>query len=484
MTLATCASDEVPGTQARPLVVDLDGTLVRTDLLIETAISGLVRDPLSLFRSWGTLMHGRAAFKHRLAAQSVLDVASLPYDEAVLTRIRNATSVGRPVFLASGSDQRLVKAVADHLGIFAGWFASDKMNNLTGPAKAQCLAAEFGDRGFDYIGNENADLPVWERAAEVIAIRPSVGVLRQLARNGRQVEQLHSQPPTWRSWARLFRIHQYAKNALVFVPLILAHQFSAEQIIASVLAAVAFSLCASSVYIINDLADLHADRNHPTKHRRPLASGEIPLLHAIVAAPILFVASALLALLVSGAFLGFIFGYLALTTAYSFVLKRKMLIDVIALALLYVARLVAGAVAVQVFLSEWLLAFSMFIFMSLALIKRYVELAVRMDARLADPENRNYKLGDLEIVAALAAAAGFNAVTVFALYISSDSVRPLYRHPQVLWLICPVLLYWISRALMLAHRRHLDDDPIVFALRDRNSLIAALITGTLLIAAI
>jgi len=196
------------------------------------------------------------------------------------------------------------------------------------------------------------------------------------------------------------------------------------------------------------------------------------------------VASALLALLVSGPFLGFIFGYLVLTTAYSFILKRKMLVDVITLAMLYVARLVAGAVAVQVFLSEWLLAFSMFIFMSLALIKRYVELAVRLDSRLADPENRNYKLSDLEIVAALAAAAGFNAVTVFALYISSDSVRPLYRHPQVLWLICPVLLYWISRALMLAHRRHLDDDPIVFALRDRNSLIAALLTGMLLIAAI
>lgn len=483
MTLATSTSNEVPSTQVRPLVVDLDGTLVRTDLLIETAFAGLVCDPLSVFQWCAALRRGKAALKHQVAAQSALDAASLPYDEAVLARIRKAASMGRPVFLASASNQRLVKAVADHLGIFAGWFASDKMNNLAGLTKAQRLVAEFGDGGFDYIGNDDVDLPVWERASQVIAIRASAGVLRQLARSGRQVEQLPSEQPTWRCWARLFRVHQYAKNVLVFVPLILAHQFSAGQIIAAILAAVAFSLCASSVYIINDLTDLQADRNHPTKHLRPLASGEISLLHGIVAVPILFGASALLALLVSIPFLGFIFGYAVLTTVYSFVLKRKMLIDVIALAMLYVARLVAGAVAVEVFLSEWLLAFSMFIFMSLALIKRYVELAVRMDSRLPDPANRNYKLGDLEIVAALAAAAGFNAVTVFALYISSDAVRSLYRHPQLLWLICPILLYWISRALMLAHRRHMDDDPIAFALKDRNSLIAGLITGVLLIAA-
>jgi 4-hydroxybenzoate polyprenyltransferase/phosphoserine phosphatase len=438
----------------------------------------------SVFELCAALGRGKAAFNHRLAAQFAMDAASLPYDDAVLARIRKARSAGRPVFLASASDQRLVKAVADHLGIFAGWFASDKMNNLSGQARTQRLASEFGAGGFDYIGNEAADLPIWERATEVIAIRISAGVLRRLTKSGRQVEELSSERPTWRSWARLFRIHQYTKNALIFVPLLLAHQFSPEQVTAAILAAVAFSLCASSVYVLNDLTDIQADRNHPTKRLRPLASGEIPLLHAIAAVPILFVASGLVAVSVSIPFLGILSRYVVLTTAYSFILKRKMFIDVIVLAMLYVARLVAGAVAVQVPLSEWLLAFSMFMFMALALIKRYVELAARMDCGLTDPANRNYKLGDLDIVAALAAAAGFNAVTVFALYISSDAVHSLYRHPQLLWLICPILLYWISRALMLAHRRHMDDDPIVFALKDRDSLIAALVVGMLLIGAI
>jgi 4-hydroxybenzoate polyprenyltransferase/phosphoserine phosphatase len=483
-TIVSTVINSAPDTPSKPLVVDLDGTLVRSDLLIETAFAEIARNPLSLLALCRTLIRGKAALKHRLAESAEFDPSVLPYDEAVLAQIRKAKQEGRRVYLASASNQRLVKAVADHVGLFTGWFASDETVNLARETKAERLVMEFGEQGYDYIGNDAADLPVWAKSAVAIVIRAPAGVIRRLAGPGVEVEYLTAEQPTWRTWIKLFRVHQYVKNALIFVPLVLAHQFSLDLITKATLAAMAFSLCASSVYVLNDLADLQADRQHPTKRLRPLASGAIPLLDGMVAVPMLFVASVVLATLVSLPFLAVLLGYFVLTTAYSFVLKRKMLIDVVVLAMLYVIRILAGAVAIDNLISEWLLAFSMFIFMSLALIKRYVELAVRIDSGLANPANRNYKLGDLEVVAALAAAAGFNAVTVFALYVSSDTVHLLYRRPQLLWLICPVLLYWISRALMMAHRRHMDDDPIIFALKDKNSIVAGVVIVLLVIAAI
>jgi 4-hydroxybenzoate polyprenyltransferase len=483
-TTVTPMINSHPEGLGRPLVVDLDGTLVRSDLLIETAFAEIARNPLSLLALCRTLILGKAALKHRLAESAEFDPSVLPYDEVVLAQIRKAKLEGRRVYLASASNQRLVKAVADHVGLFSGWFASDEMVNLARDAKAERLVGEFGERGYDYIGNDTADLAIWAKAARAITIRAPAAVTRALLPRGAEFERLAAEKPTWRTWAKLFRVHQYVKNALIFVPLVLAHQFSLDLVTRAMLAAVAFSLCASSVYVLNDLADLQADRQHPTKQLRPLASGAIPLLDGMVAVPLLFAASVSVAALVSLPFLAVLLGYFVLTTAYSFVLKRKMLIDVVVLAMLYVIRILGGAVAIDNLISEWLLAFSMFIFMSLALIKRYVELAVRIDSGLANPANRNYKLGDLEVVAALAAAAGFNAVTVFALYVSSDTAHLLYRRPQLLWLICPVLLYWISRALMMAHRRLMDDDPIIFALKDKNSIVAGVIIVLLVIAAI
>ncbi len=290
--------------------------------------------------------------------------------------------------------------------------------------------------------------------------------------------------PTWRTWAKMLRVHQYAKNALIFLPLLAAHLFTLEAVTQAVLAFIAFSLCASSIYILNDLVDLQDDRGHRSKCKRPLPSGAIPLMHGVMAIPVLFLAALAVGSAVSLSFLGVLLGYFALTTAYSFVLKRMMVVDVITLAGLYSVRVVGGAVAISVAVSEWLIAFSMMIFMSLALIKRYVELAARRDANLPDPTSRDYKNSDLDIVAALAAAAGFNAVTILALYISSDSVNELYSRPQLLWLVGPLLMFWIARALMLAGRRIMDDDPVVFALKDRGSLLTVVAAVALIVAAV
>jgi len=466
---------------AVPLVVDLDGTLIKSDLLIESLFRRIGRDPLSIFGLLKALRGGKAHFKDVLAQAVVIDPASLPYDEAVLAHLRAAVAQGRPVYLASASNARFVGAIADHLGFFAGWFGSDEAVNSGGLNKARLLVERFGKGGFDYIGNDHADLHVWAVAAKGFAVRAPKRIHAQLATSG--VEIIEDQAPTLKTWAKLIRVHQYAKNALVFLPLLTAHKFDPASFVLCALAFLSFSLCASSVYVFNDLVDLAADRGHPTKRKRPLASGAIPVMQGVFAIPILLLASLALAACVSLPFLGVLVLYFALTNAYTLSLKTKMLIDVVALAALYTLRVIGGAAAIDVVVSEWLLAFSMFFFASLALIKRYIELATRLDAALPDPSNRNYRLSDLDIVGSLAGAAGFNAVTVFALYVSSDTVHALYRHPYWLWLICPILMYWISRMLMMAHRRMVHDDPIVFALKDRVSFASALAIGLIMLAA-
>lgn len=467
-----------------PLVVDLDGTLIRSDLLIETLFTELGRQPSSIFGLVPALFSGRAAFKHRLAETAPLDVAGLPYDETVIAMIKTARAERRPVYLASASHEKCVAAVAQHLGLFDGWFASNAKVNLKGPAKAARLVESFGAGQFDYIGNEAADLAIWAQARKSITVGAPAALRASLPALAGDVVHLESPQPTLKTWLKLLRVHQWVKNALVFIPLLMAHELHLAALGTALLAFLAFSLCASGVYIFNDLADLAADRAHPTKRTRALASGTIPLAAGLSVVPVLWLAAFAVAAFVSLPFVAVLFAYFALTTLYSFMLKRKMLVDAFTLASLYTIRVIGGAVAVGVVLSHWLLAFSMFMFIALALIKRYVELAMLADRNMPNPANRNYQIGDLDIIAALSAASGYNAVVVLALYINSDAVVPLYRHPEFLWFVCPIVLFWFSRALLLAHRRQMHDDPIVFALKDRVSLLAAGLVAALVLAAI
>jgi 4-hydroxybenzoate polyprenyltransferase/phosphoserine phosphatase len=467
----------------KPLVVDLDGTLIHSDLLVESAFAHLGHNPLRVFGLLSAAWRGKAALKAEIAAKTEIDVSHLPYDEDVLSLIRQSRAAGNEVYLASASNERYVQAVADHLGLFDGWFASKDNENLSSGLKARRLVEAFGEGGFDYVGNGRADLAVWSVASRRIAVRASPAVRSKLIDIDPDATILENAGGRIRAWIKLLRIHQWAKNALVFVPLVTAQRFDLVAFGEAIGAFLAFSVAASAIYILNDLVDLDADRKHPSKKRRPLAAGTVPITRAMVVIPALLVVGFTGALAIAPALAAVLLTYVSLTTAYTFVLKRKMLVDVLALASLYTVRVVGGAAAISVPVSEWLLAFSMFVFTALALIKRYVELAARIDKDLSDPTNRNYRKSDLDIVAALAAAAGFNAVTVFALYISSDVVRPLYRYPHALWLICPILMYWLGRALLLAHRRLMEDDPIVFALRDWNSYVALGLIGLILIGA-
>jgi 4-hydroxybenzoate polyprenyltransferase/phosphoserine phosphatase len=467
----------------KPLVVDLDGTLVRSDLLVESAFAHLGHDPLRVVGLLSAARRGKAALKAEIAAKTEIDVSHLPYDEDVVSLIRQRRAAGNQVYLASASNERYVRAVADHLGLFDGWFASNDKENLSSASKARRLVEAFGEGGFDYVGNGRADLAVWTVASQRIAVRISAVVRSQLMDIDRDATVFENAIDRTRAWIKLLRVHQWAKNALVFVPLMTARRFDLLAFAEAIGAFFAFSLAASAMYILNDVIDLDADRKHPSKKHRPLAAGSVPIVTAMVLIPALLVVAFIGALAIAPALAAVLLAYVMLTTAYTFLLKRKMLVDVLTLASLYTIRVVGGAVAISVPLSEWLLGFSIFIFTALALIKRYVELAARLDKDLSNPTNRNYRKSDLDIVAALAAGASFNAVTVFALYISSDMVRPLYRHPEALWLICLILMYWLARALLMAHRRLMPDDPIVFALRDWNSYVALGLIGLILIGA-
>jgi 4-hydroxybenzoate polyprenyltransferase/phosphoserine phosphatase len=460
-------------TDRTALVVDLDGTLLRTDMLYESYFASIkdgVHHHRSVLRALG---RGKASLKAYLADVTVLDCSLLPINDEVLEFARRAKADGQPVYLATATNRRLAEQIALQFPIFDGIFASDETINLAGVAKSKQLIETFGDQGFDYIGNSTADFAVWAHARHAYVVGNVAKLTRQAQQRGIDLQPLSEIAFSARSWLKALRIHQYAKNVLIFVPLLTSHAYSISSCVAALLAFISFSLCASSVYLLNDLIDLRADRQHPTKRLRPFANGTIPLQHGFVAIPALLTVSYACAFMTSWPFIAVLTAYLALTLAYSFTLKRRLMVDIVVLSALYSIRVIAGSAATSVVPSEWLLAFSMFIFVCLALVKRYVELALRIDRELPDPSNRNYRLMDLPIIGALAAASGFNAVTIFSLYISSPAVAGLYRHPGVLWLICPILMYWLSRIVILAHRRVVDDDPIVFALRDRNSRVCA-----------
>jgi 4-hydroxybenzoate polyprenyltransferase len=456
-----------------PLLVDLDGALLKSDMLVEHSFAFVGREPLQAFAILQWLWQGKAVLKDELARRVTADPAMLPYNEAVLAVLREAKQRGERLYITSASNIKIVKQIAAYLGLFDGVFGSSRDHNLKGEAKAARLVAEFGEGGFDYIGHDRADLAVWKHARKAYIVGRPKAVLARLDSSKPDRIVIPAGPMSLRDATKPLRLHQWAKNVLVFVPLLTAHLFDAISVLMAIIGFLAFSLSASGVYMINDLTDLESDRSHPTKKNRPFASGRFPIHRGLMLVPLLLCAALGLALVAGPWFLVVLMVYLVLTTCYTFFLKRKMIVDVVTLAVLYTIRILGGAAAIAVAPSQWIVMFSLFIFTALALVKRYSELAVRLDNGLDDPTNRNYKIGDLPVVSALAAASAFNAVTVFALYLSSEQAAQLYRRPFILWFACPLLIYWLARLVLMSHRRLVHDDPIVFAMKDWNSLVAA-----------
>lgn len=460
--------------------------MIRSDVLIESGFAYLTSAPHRFYRPLLWLARGgKPALKAGLAENTNVDVTVLPYDPQVLDWLREERESGRALVLATASHERYAQAIADHLGLFEQTFATADGVNLSAHRKRDKLVAEFGEKNFDYAGNSHDDIAVWQSAARAYVVNPSSGVERAARKIGNVERVIESRPPTLRTLSKSLRLHQWLKNLLIFVPLLAAHKLThPELVVAALLAFLAFGLCASSVYLLNDLLDLEDDRHHPTKRRRPLASGALPLSWGIGLLPVLLVGAFLLtAIFLPWRFAAVLLGYYALTLAYSMYLKRQVMVDVVVLAMLYTIRIVAGTAAIGAHLTFWLLAFSMFIFLSLALVKRYAELHSMQARGLVKTRGRGYVSGDLPLISSLGTASGYISVLVLAMYIQDGNTAKLYRHAQLIWLACPLLLYWVSRTWIIAHRGQMHDDPIVFAARDRVSLAVVLLCAVVFWAA-
>ncbi len=464
-------------------MIDLDGTLLKTDLLLESGIAFLRSHPSRFFLPLKWLASGKAYLKEQLANSIDIDVANLPYNEQLLAFIEEEKSKGREIILATASHKIYAEKIASHLNLFDRVLATEGKINLSATAKRDRLVNEFGPHGFDYAGNSQDDIPVLSAAKKGYLVDPERGVQKKAQAHGNIERTFLTNSNRWRTWTKALRLHQWLKNALIFAPLLASHQFAnPNMLLNSLLAFFLFGICASSVYLLNDLLDLSDDRHHPTKRLRPFASGQLSLQSGLFAFFLLvslafFGASSQLPWKFSAA-LGF---YFALTLLYSFVFKRRMAADVIALAMLYTLRIIAGIYACGLTLTFWMLAFSMFIFLSLAFVKRYAELLrdAQHNDKLEKTRGRGYCPGDLEIVASLGSASGYLSVMVLALYIQDQSIASLYEHPKWIWLACPLVLYWISRTWLLTHRGQMHDDPIVFAMKDRISLLVAFLFGAI-----
>lgn len=478
------SADRIAGQRGRPLAVDLDGSLLLGDSLHESLLTLLRGNPLYALLVPAWLLGGKARFKRELARRAVPDPASFAYNQPFLDWLRGQRG-SRELVLCTAADRAIGEAVADHLGLFDAVLASDGERNLSGKGKARALVERYGERGFDYAGNDRVDLDVWRHANAAVVVNAHASVLAAAHDLGtvEHVVPRSADRGGMLAWLHALRLHQWAKNLLVFVPLLTAHlMLDPEAISRALLAFLAFGLCASSVYLLNDLLDLPADRAHPRKRQRPFASGQLPVLHGLILAPILLAAAFAIATALPPRFLMALAGYYALTALYSFLLKRVVVLDVVVLASLYTARIVAGTFALAIELSFWLLAFSMFVFLSLALVKRYAELRQVRERGLTAAAGRGYEVDDLPMLGALGASAGYASVLVLALYIHASESLVLYSQPKFLWGMCPLLLYWISRVWMLSHRGLMHDDPMLFALRDRVSL--AVLGATLILVAL
>lgn len=455
-----------------PLVVDLDGTLIKGDLLIEGMIALLKRAPLYLFLLPIWAIGGRAALKAKVAAHVEIDISALPVHPAFLAHLQSEKKQGRRLYLASGSHETWVRRAADAFGLFDGVFASDGTRNRTGMEKLSVLHQHFGPRGFDYAGNARADYPVWQAARRAIVVNASRKVTRWAQRHASVDHVFPPENHGFPTYLRAIRVHQWLKNLLLFVPLVAGFQSADMQAFGQIaLGFLSFCCCASSVYLLNDIVDINDDRLHPRKCKRPFAAGELSIPEGLAAKFLLLAASAGLALFLPWQFGVTLAAYYATTLAYSLKLKQVSGLDVLVLAMLFTTRVIAGGTASGIPLSFWLLSFALFLFLCLAFVKRYAELAIMKDRNAAGSHGRGYLVTDLPMLSSMGIGAGYISAFVLGLYINSREVGLAYEHPQILWALVPIVLYWITRIWLLTHRGEMHDDPVVFAARDGTSLI-------------
>ena len=469
-----------------PLCIDLDGTLISSDTLLEASLELVKRHPATVLQMPLWLLGGKPNFKAHIAQRTDLDAERLPYRAEFVNWARQEATT-RPVVLATASHRLLAERVARHLGFFSQVVATDHIN-IKAAEKGRALVNWFGERGFDYAGNDASDLAVWNHARNAVIVGASertARAARRIATVTREFAPGPSLGTRLKLWMKALRLYQWVKNLLIIVAPAASHmllQPTAFRLTA--LAFLALGLTASGVYLTNDLLDLESDRRHPRKRERPFAAGTLPLSSGIVAAPVLILSGLAIGSLVSAAFLATLVAYLIVTTAYTVWLKRKPFIDVAVLASLYTLRVVAGAAAIGIGLSFWLLAVCVYGFLGLALLKRYAELHVMEKEGERGAAGRGYGTGDMPVLLALGVGTSLLATLVAALYIDSPSSRALYAHPEALWLIVCLMILGVGRLWLKAGRGEMHDDPVVFVARDRWCAVLLLLATAVAIVAV
>jgi 4-hydroxybenzoate polyprenyltransferase len=466
-----------------PLCVDLDGTLVKSDTLLDGLCLFARRHPLEFWRVPLWVLRGRAHLKLEVGQRAPLNPARLPYNTGLLRFLHTERRAGRQIILTTGASGSLAQRVASHLGIFDGVLASDGTTNLTRGRKLARLKEEFG--AFDYVGNSRADLPLLSQARVPMLANPTPGL--RLAVRSRKIPVACSfvdRKPTLGRMIKAIRVHQWAKNVLLFLPLLMSHNLTPSAVGAAIAAFFCFSFAASASYLINDMLDIDNDRRHSSKRLRPFASGDLSVGRGMALVVALAAGSVAFLPVLSRSFDLWLALYIVSTMAYSFYLKQVAVVDVILLSSLYTLRLLAGGAATETEISPWLAGFSTFLFLSLAMVKRFNELENLRERGATRTHGRGYLVSDLEQIRSFGTSAATAAVVVFMLYIARSDVTALYRHSARLWLIVPLLIYWIYRVWLIASRGELDDDPVVFAMRDKVSLAVGGLVVTVALLAI
>ncbi len=454
-----------------PLVVDLDGTLIKTDSLDETFLDTLRCNPLDVLKLPIKLINGRAALKAFLASKSSLDVETWPVRVELLDYILAQFEAGRKVVLATAADQRIGEAVAACFPFISEVIASNGARNLKGKAKARELRERFPE-GFIYAGNSSSDVAVWRDSKGIVLAGAAGHVVRRARRAGKTLANFSPRRRTGSVLRLSLRLHQWAKNALLFVPLVLGGKaFDSAAWIAALWGFIALGLVASATYVINDLWDLPSDRRHWSKRHRPLASGDLSIREGIVLAALGLAGGFAIAASIGTAAVLMLALYTAGTLSYSLAWKRVPILDIFVLAALFTLRLGFGIVLADVVLSPWLLVFSMFVFGSLSMAKRHTEVLRLTELGLDTMPGRGYMRADAPLTLGLGLASTLGAILILILYLIEDAFpRGFYANPAALWAMPPILFLFLGRIWLISQRGQLHDDPVAYALKDRISL--------------
>ncbi|UUM32245.1 UbiA family prenyltransferase [Vibrio japonicus] len=464
-----------------PLFVDLDGTYTKTDLLFESFIAAFKQNPLILFYSFFWLFKGKSYIKYQLSKHADIDVINLPLNTEFFSFLQTEKSKGRRIYLATASNERYAQEVVNHHKVFDDYISSNQSVNLKGKDKLKKIK-EISPR-FLYAGNDAVDFDIFAHAEESVLVNPSYNAQKKATKF--KVDKTFDVSPTSiKVWFKQLRVHQWLKNLLIFVPLMVSGGFTdINNITTAVYAFFAFSFLASATYILNDLLDLESDRAHSQKKFRPLAAGTISIKNGVLAGFILLLFSFAVSVSLGSQFSIVLLAYLSLTVFYSIKLKQHVAMDVVALALLFTIRILAGAAAIGVVVSFWLLAFSIFIFLSLALVKRCSEIQSMESEGKQRAKGRDYTINDYAILNSFGASSALLSVLMFCFYINNNVLTNQYQHPNILWLIVPALCYWLMRMWIKTHRGEMHHDPIVFSMKDKGSLATIGFCGLVAIAA-